>query len=176
MLPHPARLQLLLLPPGALLCSPSPLASPFMSAKCPPPPPGRGSEFMSHLPRWRGAWGAATSGFTARRARPELGSSLAFQSRATQETHGKWHCIHTVVLEWPQSGLRSEKQSGPLSLGWVIPGCIVRDPGRQFSHVQNGPTTLGNTWHVVIQWYMCERLVFTPRIRKCSKGKYVHGC
>ena len=28
---------------------------------------------MSHLPRWREAWGAATSGFTAQRARPELG-------------------------------------------------------------------------------------------------------
>lgn len=81
------------------LRSPSPLASPFMSAKCHLPPPGRGSEFMSQLPRWREAWGAATSGFTAQRARPELGSSVAFQSRATQKTHGGCRCFHTVVLE-----------------------------------------------------------------------------
>ena len=96
--------------PVPLLCSPSPSACPFISAKC------RGPEFMSHLPHWTEAWGAVTSGFTAQRSRLELGSSLASQSRATQETHGKWHCIHTGVLEWPLSALRTKSQA---------PDCLV---------------------------------------------------
>lgn len=33
-----------------------------------------GPEFMSHLPRWREAWEQPPPGFTAQRARPELGS------------------------------------------------------------------------------------------------------
>lgn len=73
---------------------------------------------MSHLPRWREAW-EQPPGFTAQRARPELGSPAAFQSRATRKRMGVGGSFRTVVLE-DLSGLNlRNKQSGPLGLGWV---------------------------------------------------------
>lgn len=56
-------------------------------------------------------------------------------------------------------------------LGWMYQGHFVSDPWHQSPHLQNGPTTPWNTWHMVISWYTYEKLVFTPT----NKQKVLRG-
>lgn len=41
----------------------------------------------------------------------------------------------------------------------------MREPGHQSPHLEKGPKTPGNTWHVKVSWYTCERPVFTSTNR-----------